>query len=387
MSSTSHNQGPVSLTVHVPRGNRLLFHSVLREPYWWSMAGQGLRKADSEKKWTLSGLWGSACGINTCEREWKETGGCRGRSWAAKQAGNDLGPTHRVLTTELGKLLGDVPSWAKTEKSWRLRVSQGGLWAGSCLELRPSLQGLSAEGCQQTALPAPGARSLSLMGTRTVHDRGHHAEDPPHIVAAPSEHVSRYLSLGSPTGWPSDWDVSTNSLLGNMEARWGRKGNQDRVLSWTGCCWGTLWDRREQAPELSHSGGKEGVVFIQQILCVTTQGCHSLAVPTCLAHLSKEYQVTAGRMHWCEWEQWGPGDMSGDLTVSATPERREPGQSLRNVILPQPRSDTFHTSTGRASCMAHLWWDGEEVCHGPREGRSGYCWALVVPLPFWASIY
>lgn len=58
-----------------------------------------------------------------------------------------------------------------------------------------------------------------------MYDRGYYVEDLFYIVVVFLEYVLRYFSLGFFIGWFLDWDVSINSLLGNMEVRWGRKGN------------------------------------------------------------------------------------------------------------------------------------------------------------------
>ena len=120
--------------------------------------------------------------------------------------------------------------------------------------------------------------------------------------------------------------------------------------------------------ELSHSGGKEGVVLIHRILRVIMQSHSRRQSLPGNSHLPGPLEQSyGGKKHRHERSREHQGDVGQALTELATPGRREPGQSLRNIMLPQPRV-THSQGQGQSE------WPGASVigpgggCLAPREG-------------------
>lgn len=90
--------------------------------------------------------------------------------------------------------------------------------------------------------------------------------------------------------------------------------------------------------ELFHSGAKEGVVLIHRTLHVIMQSHSRRQSLPGNSHLSGPLERSyGGKKHWHERSGEHQADVGRAVTEPATPGRREPGQSSRNIMLPQPR--------------------------------------------------
>lgn len=126
--------------------------------------------------------------------------------------------------------------------------------------------------------------------------------------------------------------------------------------------------------ELFHSGAKEGVVLIHRILRVIMQSHSRRQSLPGNSHLPGPLERSyGGKKNWHERSSEHQGDVGRAVTEPATRGRREPGQSPRNIMLPQPRV-TYSQAQGQSE-----WPDASVMgpgggCLARREGvGSGYC--------------